>query len=177
MKRVIYFLFIIPIFVSNMLFSESLDIVSNKWSLGGDASLGIKSNFNGRTSFDVNIKPSVSLLAFDAWEFGLQPIINFSIIRNFPVVRVGWGGYFYTRRYFEIRDNIYYYAGIRLGSQIIALDKQTFKAVGGIENGLLIGLGKVALDIGIPASVHFNLNNGFEYIEIPIGYFGIKAFF
>lgn len=179
MKSITLIVLVGFVFIAKMSFSESFDIAKNKWSLGGDASFSIKTNFDGRTNLDLGIKPSASYLAFKRWEFGFQPIMNFTILRQVPVAnRVEWGAFLYSRRYFEIRDNIYYYTGIRAGGRMFDLDMQTWKIAAGIDNGLLIGLSSaIALDIGVPITAHFSHNIKFDHIEIPVGYLGVKAFF
>lgn len=170
---------IIGIFLSNISWSESFDLATRTWSLGGDANLGIKTNFDGMTNLDLTIKPSASFVVLEKWELGLRPIFNLSIMRDVPIAnRLEWGAHFFTRWHFLIRDGIYYYVGANVGGRIFDLDAQSWKASFGAENGFLVGLSKaIALDLGVPIIAHYNSSTGFGYVEIPIGYLGIKAFF
>ncbi|MCA9507206.1 MAG: hypothetical protein KC505_02150 [Myxococcales bacterium] len=159
--------------------TEDFSLENARWSLGGDASFIFRTNFDAIANLELSLKPAFSTIFHNKWELGIRPLINWTILKNIPVAnRVEWGLHTYIRRYFLIHNNIYYYIGGNLGARIFDQDEQTFKISFGLENGILIGLAKsIALDVGIPINALFNNAYGFSYLEMPMGYLGIKAFF
>lgn len=171
---IIGFLLSIKIFAS-----EPFILTEKTFSVGGSAAFLTRINLDSSVNLELNIRPNFSCIKFKLWEFGIQPTIDITIHRSVPLAnRVAWGTDLYTRRYFSIRDNIYYYIGGIIGTRIFDLDFRSWKGVAGLQNGILFGLTKnIAMDFGLPVIVHLNRNTFFEYIEIPIGYFGVRAFF
>src|SRR6185437_8617649 len=150
-------LLIIGLLLSTKIFASEPFILTDKtFSVGGNAAFLTRINLDSSVNLDLSIKPFFSCIKFKLWEFGLQPIIDFTIHRSVPLAnRVEWGINLYTKRYFSIRDNIYYYIGGIIGTRMFDFDFRSWKGVAGLENGILVGLtNNIALDFGLPAYVH-----------------------
>lgn len=179
MSNIRQVLYIGLLIFSKISMAEPFRINSNNISIGGDATAIFNINLDSTIKLDLSIKPALSFIALTNWEFGFRPIVNIAIVRQVPLAnRVEWGINVFSRGYWEMRENFYYYLGASLGTRIFDFDARSWKGVVGIESGMLIGLSNnIALDFGIPLIMHLNRNSGVGYLEIPMGYLGVKAFF
>lgn len=161
------------------LFSAPFTLAPGDMSLGGTASVVTSIQLDSHITMDLDVAPSVSRIFKRHWELGFRPNIDIKLLRNLPLAnRVGWGLELFSRRYFDTHETVKIYVGPNIGMRLFDFTKQTMKWTLGVEGGVLIGLGeKVALDIGIPVTIHFDKLSAFNRIEFPIGYYGLRAFF
>lgn len=178
MRTSICFSFLVA-FLSSNLFSVPFSLAPGDMSLGGTASIVTSIQLDSHITLDLEVAPSVSRIFNRNWELGLRPDVAIKLLRNVPLAnRVGWGLEFFSRRYFNTTETMKIYVGPNVGMRLFDFTKQTMKWTLGVEGGVLIGLGeKVALDVGIPLTIYFDKLSAFNRIEIPIGYYGLRAFF
>ncbi len=179
MRIFTYYFLLAAAMLANNLFSVPLVLSAGDTSLGGTASVSANIELDSNFTMDLDLAPTASRLFTDAWELGLRPNMNVKFLRRVPLAhRVDWGLEIFSRWYFNTHDVIKFYAGSSIGMRLFDFSGSTIKWTLGGETGILIGLSeKIALDVGIPVTFYFDRLSGFNRVEIPIGYYGLRAFF
>ena len=171
MKLGMLFLLCLPLLAE----SKSLDLSQGHFVAGGAASTALLLDKNDNAGWRFDLRPSFGFFALD--RFSIEGNAKLLIDPVQGAETNVWGAGILFRYYFKLHDILFPYVGF--GGDAEWISKEFRGASVQFPIGLLIGLNEtVAIDIGLPIRLFIpNYDKGLVLVELPIGYYGLKAVF
>ena len=151
--------------------ATNLSYGAGTFQLGGTATANLWLD-NGNLDSWIALAPSGGIFIADRWE--LMGAVSFTFDNNGQSSGFAVGPRYVT----GLGQNDAYLGGLVGFGTGRVLNIDIGGASGTVMGGFLFGLNEhVAVDVGARVNMYFNNNNNTDVVHIPLGYFGIDAFF